>query len=174
MGVFLPPLHVLIWLHYGQTMGHPVVESTKGPTYSEGQHPVLRTKQEVRLKYCFVKIAEGPEVCSFPPQNPGSICPSTPSLPEIINHCQPVIIRCSKDPSKVFKCCHRLQRSPVGLEGHCSAFLCLLLPHSIEFPLRPLGEHQCGLILPVHKPTGNRHIAFVAVQEGMVTLLQDH
>ena len=65
-----------------------------------------------------IKIAEGPEVCPLPPQNPGSICPSTPILPEFINHCQPVIIRCSKDPSKVFKYHHRLQRSHVGLEGY--------------------------------------------------------
>ena len=69
MGVFLPPLHVLLWLHYLQTMGHPVVESTEGPTYPGGYHPGLRTKQEVCLKYYLVEIAEGPEVCPLPPQN---------------------------------------------------------------------------------------------------------
>ena len=36
-------------------MGHPVVQYTKGHPYPGGQHPGLRTKQEVRLKYCLVK-----------------------------------------------------------------------------------------------------------------------
>ena len=53
--VFLPPRHVLIRMHYRQKMGHPVVEYTKGPPYPGGQHPGLRTKQEVRLKYLLVK-----------------------------------------------------------------------------------------------------------------------
>ena len=50
----------------------------------------------------------------------------------------------------------------------------LLLPHPIEFPLRPLGAYHRGMMLPVHRPPGGGTIAFGAAQEGMVTLLQDH
>ena len=174
MGVFLPPCHVLLRLHYRHTMFHPVVESTKGSTYPGDHHLFLRAKQEVCLKYCPVKNPGGPGVCSLLPQINGEMCLSTPSLPNIINHFRPVIIKCSKDPFKVFKCRHHLQRSTVGLEGHCSALLHLLIPHPIEFPICPLGAHHCGLMLPAPQPPGNKHIAFGAVQDGMVTLLQDH
>ena len=155
MWVFLPPRDVLLRKHYRQTKGYPIVESTKVPPYPGGRHSVLRTKQEFHLKYCLVKKSRGPGVCSLPPQNNGEMCPSTPSIPEIINHFRPVTNRCSKDLSKLFKCHHRLLRSPVGPEVHCSALLCLLLPHPIKFPLCPLGAYHCGLMIPVHQPSEN-------------------
>ena len=166
MRIFLPPRHVLLHLHYRQTTGHAFVESTEGPPYPRVQHPGLWTKQEVRLKCRLVKIAEGPEICPLLPQSPGEMCPSTRSLPKIINHRRTVIIRYGKDPSKVFKCRHSLQRSHVVPEGHFCALLSLILPHTIEFPLCPLGTYHCGMMFPVHEPPGKKNIVFGQYRRG--------
>ena len=137
MRILLPPRHVLLQLHFYQTTGHPLVESTKGPTYSGICHPGLRPKQDSR---------------GLPPPAPKSwkMYPSTPSLLNIINHRRTVIIRCGKVLSKVFKVRHRLHMSPVVPEGHYRDLMRLLLPHPIEFTICPLCAHHCRIMLPVH------------------------
>ena len=107
-------------------------------------------------------------VCPLPPQNPGQTFPSTPCLPKIKNHCQPVVDRCGKYPPKAFKFRHGLQRSTVVLKVHRCAHLHLLLPQTPDFLPHLIGAHCHGLMIPIQSYPGNKHITS---REGVVSLL---
>ena len=151
-----------------------LIEYPEVPPYPQGHYPGLRAKHEGRLNCRLVKSAGDTELCPFPPQNPGKTRPYTPRLPNIRNHCRPVVMRCGKYPPKIIKIRHRLQRYPIGLEEHRCAFLRLFLYHTIDFPLRSFGTHHHGLMFPVQLFPGNKHIRFGSAREGVVPLLQDH
>ena len=172
--LFPPPLNVFIWFCSHQMMVHPVVASAEVNPIPGGRHPVIQAKKEGCLNDCLVKSARGLGVCPLPPQNSGEKFLYNLSLPSISNYHRPVFIRCGKDPPKVFKFRHRLQRSSVGLEVHRHARLCLVLPQPLDFPLRHLGAHCRGLMIHFHLLPGNKHIVFRAAQEGLIPLLQDH
>ena len=104
----------------------------------------------------------------MPPPVPKSwkMRPYTPRLPKIRNHCWPVVMRCGKNPPKVFKFSHQIERYPVGLEDHRCDFLRLILSHTLDFPLRSFGTYHHGLMLPIKLFPGDKHFGFGAAREG--------
>ena len=147
--VFPLPCHVPIWLHPRQKLIQPVVESAEGTPYPGGHHPGLQSKKYGRLNYHLVKSVRCLGFCPLLHQNPVDLFPYTPSIQKNSNHHQTVVIRCGKDHPKAFKCWHRLQRSPIGLAGYRHALPSLLLPQSLDFPIRPLVAHRRGPVLTI-------------------------
>ena len=141
-----------------------MVKPAKVTAYPRCHLPVLCSEQEGLLDHRIIERSGGSGVFPFLPQDPVEPCPYTPILTKICDHHWTVVIRCGKKPTELLELRHRLQGSPICLEGHCCSFPQFLLSQPLKFPLRSLGT-QCRVpMIPIQRPPGNKNILFGAAR----------